>query len=194
VWPDNETAIDSLNVQHVVQAILHLLDLPHLSPVTIGVYGDWGSGKSSVVLMLKEELESKPRATDTLCVVFNGWRFDGYDDAKAALMTTILEENGEAEDPGRRGRRSQHALLGASEGVIAHPAAILQECEARHRYLRTLTLPARTTGRISGTSSARSPERGKEETRPQLQNGESATPSSGVLGGEWRARERVRGA
>ena len=92
MWSDNETAIDSLNVQHVVQAILHLLDLPHLSPVTIGVYGDWGSGKSSVVLMLKGELESKPRAADTLCVAFNGWRFDGYDDAKSALMTTILEE------------------------------------------------------------------------------------------------------
>ena len=69
-----------------------LLDVPYLSPVTIGVYGDWGSGKSSVALMLKAELDKEPRASDTLGVVFNGWRFDGYDDAKSALMTTILEE------------------------------------------------------------------------------------------------------
>jgi len=34
------------------KAVVHLLDLPQLSPVTIRVYGDWGSGKSSVVLML----------------------------------------------------------------------------------------------------------------------------------------------
>lgn len=92
MWSDNETAIDSLNVQHVVQAVLQLLDVPYLSPVTIGVYGDWGSGKSSVALMLKAELDKEPRASDTLGVVFNGWRFDGYDDAKSALMTTILEE------------------------------------------------------------------------------------------------------
>ena len=59
---------------------------------TIGVYGDWGSGKSSVVLMLQEELSKSPRSANTLCVVFNGWRFEGYDDAKSALMTTILEE------------------------------------------------------------------------------------------------------
>ncbi len=84
MWSDNETAIDSLNVQHVVQGILHLLDEPQLSPVTIGVYGAWGSGKSSVVLMLKSELEKEPRKADTLCVMFNGWRFDGYDDAKSA--------------------------------------------------------------------------------------------------------------
>jgi hypothetical protein len=92
VWSDNETAIDSLNVQHVVNAVLQLLDLEQLSPVTIGVYGDWGSGKSSVAVMLKSALEAKPRSADTLCVVFNGWRFEGYDDAKSALMTTVLDE------------------------------------------------------------------------------------------------------
>lgn len=92
VWSDNETAIDSLNVQHLVKTILQLLQLQHLSPVTIGVYGDWGSGKSSVVLMLKEQLMQGERAKDTLCIIFNGWRFEGYEDAKSALMTTILEE------------------------------------------------------------------------------------------------------
>ncbi len=92
MWSDAETPVDSLNVQHLVRAIVQLLDKPHLSPVTIGVYGDWGSGKSSVVLMLQEELGKIPRSEKTLCVDFNGWRFEGYDDAKSALMTTVLEE------------------------------------------------------------------------------------------------------
>lgn len=92
MWSDNETAIDSLNVQHVVEAVLQLLALDSLTPVTIGVYGDWGSGKSSVVLMLKSQLEDEQRAPNTMCIVFNGWRFEGYDDAKVALMTTILDE------------------------------------------------------------------------------------------------------
>lgn len=92
LWSDSETAVDSLNVQHLVRAILHLLDMEQLSPVTIGVYGDWGSGKSSVVTMLKEQLAAGERKDTMLCVVFNGWRFDGYEDAKSALMTTILKE------------------------------------------------------------------------------------------------------
>lgn len=78
-----------LNVGHIVAAVLHVLQQPNLSPVTIGVYGDWGSGKSSVLRMLRDELE---KDSGVLCVYFNGWLFEGYEDAKAALMSTILDQ------------------------------------------------------------------------------------------------------
>jgi hypothetical protein len=88
MWSDNETAVDLLNVQHIVAAVLSVVRDPRLSPVTAGVFGDWGSGKSSVIKMVKAELDADP---DTICVYFNGWRFEGYEDAKVALATTILE-------------------------------------------------------------------------------------------------------
>lgn len=56
---------------------------------SIGLFGDWGSGKSSILEVLKKEIEKEPQ---TACLYFNGWVFEGYDDAKAALLETILKE------------------------------------------------------------------------------------------------------
>ncbi len=176
MWSDNETAIDSLNVQHVVQAILQLLDLPHLSPVAIGVYGDWGSGKSSVVLMLKAELNKEPRAADTLCVVFNGWRFDGYDDAKSALMTTILEELEQRQTPGsaalegiRRlakrvnwlrvgktgGRYALHAGLALATGGASVIPTLVAEAAAAAKGAKAEDIPAAAGDYVVGADEAK---------------------------------------
>lgn len=89
MWSDNETEVDLLNVQHIVEAVVSVVADDRLSPVTVGVYGDWGSGKSSVIRMVRSRFETQQ---DVVVVYFNGWRFEGYENAKAALATTILEE------------------------------------------------------------------------------------------------------
>lgn len=97
MWSDNEAVVDLLNVQHLVGAVLRVVKDDRLDPVTVGVYGDWGSGKSSVIHLLRERIAAEP---DLLAVYFNGWRFEGYEDAKAALASTILEQiQEEAEQP-----------------------------------------------------------------------------------------------
>ena len=89
MWSDNETSLDLVNVQHLVGAVTGIAQAPNLQPVTIGVFGPWGSGKSSVMKMVREDVEAKK---GVVCVTFNGWLFEGYEDAKAALMGTILDE------------------------------------------------------------------------------------------------------
>lgn len=89
MWSDNESPIDLYNVQHLVSAVASTARNQRLLPVTIGVFGDWGSGKSTVVRMVKEQLD---REEGTLCVYFNGWLFEGYEDAKAAIIGSILDE------------------------------------------------------------------------------------------------------
>ena len=89
MWADNEAVVDLLNVQHLVGAVIRVVTDDRLDPVTVGVYGDWGSGKSSVIQLVRQQIAGDP---DLLCVYFNGWRFEGYEDAKAALAATILEE------------------------------------------------------------------------------------------------------
>lgn len=97
MWSDNEAVVDLLNVQHLVGAVLRVIKDDRLDPVTVGVYGDWGSGKSSVIQLLRQRIATEP---DLLAVYFNGWRFEGYEDAKAALASTILEQiQEEAEKP-----------------------------------------------------------------------------------------------
>lgn len=89
MWADHETDTDLLGFEHLVQAVVQLVSDPALLPATIGVYGDWGSGKSSLLKMTAAELAERD---GTLVLHFNGWLFEGYDDAKAALMETILTE------------------------------------------------------------------------------------------------------
>jgi len=89
IWSDHETERDLLGYRHLVDIIFNLTEAPHLLPATIGVFGDWGSGKSSLLKMVSSKLSQNE---DNLVLTFNGWLFEGYDDAKAALMETILDE------------------------------------------------------------------------------------------------------
>jgi len=89
MWSDNETDIDLLGFQHLVSTVCSIVRDDSLLPATIGVFGDWGSGKSSLLQMVRTELE---KDGNTLVLSFNGWLFEGYEDAKSALMGTIIDE------------------------------------------------------------------------------------------------------
>ena len=89
MWSDNETAEDLLGFRLHSDLVREIVTDPALLPVTVGLFGDWGSGKSSVMRMLARDLEQVP---DVGCIYFNGWQFEGYDDAKAALISSILLE------------------------------------------------------------------------------------------------------
>lgn len=89
MWPDHETTIDLLGIKHLKDAVLDIVKNDTLLPATIGIFGDWGSGKSSLIKMITEELESEE---NILILDFNGWLFESYDDAKSALMETIIDE------------------------------------------------------------------------------------------------------
>lgn len=89
MWSDNETAVDLLSVKHLVGAVTGTICNDRVLPATIGIFGDWGSGKSSLVKMVTKEFEGQD---DVLCLTFNGWLFEDYEDAKAALMGTIIDE------------------------------------------------------------------------------------------------------
>ena len=89
MWSDRESELDLLNVQHLVAAVETTVRADPLLPVTVGVFGDWGSGKSTVMNLAREALDGEE---DILCVHFNGWLFEGYEDAKAAILGTILDK------------------------------------------------------------------------------------------------------
>lgn len=56
-------------------------------PVTVGVHGDWGAGKSSVLEMIEAGFDGEGKA---LCLKFNSWRFQGFEDEKIALIEGIV--------------------------------------------------------------------------------------------------------
>ncbi len=95
VWQDNETEIDLLGFDVHADLIRSVITDPSILPVTVGVFGDWGGGKSSIMKMLQKDLSNEEAYPDVVCLYFNGWTFEGYEDAKSALLSSILIQIGE---------------------------------------------------------------------------------------------------
>lgn len=89
MWSDNETSTDFLNFSETAEQITRILKRPDLRPISLGVFGGWGSGKSSLIKMVQARLESTDLRGDFLAVNFDAWLFQDYDDAKSALFETI---------------------------------------------------------------------------------------------------------
>jgi len=89
ILTDNETKVDLLNNEAIAETIIELLRERPDHPVTIGVHGDWGAGKSSILEMIESGFGDEE---DVLCIKFNGWRFQGFEDAKIALIEGIVTE------------------------------------------------------------------------------------------------------
>lgn len=88
MWNDNETDQDLIDFKYLTDSVNSIINNNELIPSTIGVYGDWGSGKSSLMKMI----ESENTSTENLIIKFNGWLFEGYEDAKIALLSTLIDE------------------------------------------------------------------------------------------------------
>ena len=89
MWRDSESDQDFLNFTEVADQIATLATSPNLLPVSIGVFGTWGTGKSTVLRLVENRLttiEPKP-----IIIKFDAWLYQGYDDAKAALMEVVAE-------------------------------------------------------------------------------------------------------
>ncbi len=87
MWSDKESSIDFLNFNETAESIKDLITEKNLMPISVGVFGDWGAGKSTILELTKSTLADDEE--DYIQVSFDAWMFQGYDDAKAALLETI---------------------------------------------------------------------------------------------------------
>lgn len=130
MWADNETKVDLLGFDYLVDSLDVLLTQPGLLPLTVGVLGDWGSGKTSLLQMGQQRLDA---AGGYLTVFFSPWRYEDYEDVKGALIDTILSrleqaipEDDEDERKRLRTLRRMAKRLGAGTAgalkVVVRPA------------------------------------------------------------------------
>ena len=97
-----------------VQAIARLIANQEQLPITIGIYGPWGSGKTSFMNFLKESLEKDNGIKTT--VWFDAWKYDRKDALWNAFIQTILKQI-----PKRQRLQSRLKKLGtmAAEAAVA---------------------------------------------------------------------------
>ncbi|GAA3432272.1 KAP family P-loop NTPase fold protein [Kutzneria kofuensis] len=103
MWADNETEVDLLGFDFLVDTLFVALTEPRLLPLTVGLLGDWGSGKSSLMRITRQELlkirDGEESLSRYVCVEFSPWQYEDYDDVKVALMTTVLDAVGQRVAP-----------------------------------------------------------------------------------------------
>jgi len=110
MWTDNETARDLLGFKVHADLIRSVVIDKNLLPVTLGIFADWGGGKTSLMRMLEESLdpdkwpdgsEGQKSCEKVVCLYFNGWQFEGYDDAKSAILSSCSHRWASTSDSGQ---------------------------------------------------------------------------------------------
>jgi len=65
------------------------------TPITIGIHGEWGSGKTSLMKSIKEKLENSSVNENTRkckCIWFNVWKYADEESILTAIINRILEQ------------------------------------------------------------------------------------------------------
>ena len=89
MWLDNASNIDLLFYFPYADTVVNFARTSELTPLTIGLYGSWGAGKSSLLQLIEAKFKSQD--TKIACVSLNAWQFEDYEDAKVAIMEALLK-------------------------------------------------------------------------------------------------------
>lgn len=82
---------DTLNRGALVNGLASILcDKEHTHPLTIGLMGNWGSGKSQVLALLKKELKDRDCTQPFLFGEFNAWAYEHAKSSQAAMAHEVI--------------------------------------------------------------------------------------------------------
>lgn len=90
MWADDASKIDMLAYEPYANLICEIATSERMNPLTIGLFGNWGSGKSTLLHLIEQTTKNQTKKKIAVVTV-NAWMFEGYDDAKTALMEAILQ-------------------------------------------------------------------------------------------------------
>lgn len=87
---------DALGLAPYATALSNFIDQCD-TPMTVAIQGDWGTGKTSLMNMLREKLAAGPRARSTETIWFATWQYAQFGATQAlsvSLLSTLLRKIG----------------------------------------------------------------------------------------------------
>ena len=92
MWIDNASQVDILFYEPYADVIAEIAQNPDYKPLTVGVFGIWGAGKSTLLNLIEQKITNSNENDKNICVKINAWTFEGYEDAKVAIVECLLRE------------------------------------------------------------------------------------------------------
>ena len=91
LWSDEPARIDLLSFDAVAQTVADALLDEALDPVALGLSGSWGSGKTTVLGLVADELGRRTTPENKVLVIrTDPWRYDPATGAKESLIAEVL--------------------------------------------------------------------------------------------------------
>lgn len=180
MWSDTESEKDYLNFGEVSQLAVDVLTSKDMLPVSIGIFGNWGAGKSSLLKLIEGQLEADDK--DWVVIKFDAWLYQGYDDARAALLEVIATELTKAAEGNEGLAKRTKKLLGRVNGFRA--LGLLAEGAAMFAGVPTGGVIARSVGALEGVTD------GIQDQEEFEGLGKAATEAQGQLGGLIRPEDK----
>ena len=98
MWKDTETAEDLLGYRFHAKLLKDIVLDEKMLPTSIGIFGNWGYGKSSLMLLMQKVVEheiakqkDEGKNWRVLQVCFNGWQYENYESTKCSLIQVLLD-------------------------------------------------------------------------------------------------------
>lgn len=98
MWKDIETSEDLLGYRFHAKLLKEIVLDKSMLPTSIGIFGNWGYGKSSLMLLLEKEINeeiamhvAEGNTPRILQIRFNGWQYESYETTKYSLIQVLLD-------------------------------------------------------------------------------------------------------
>ncbi|MCB9069559.1 MAG: hypothetical protein H6629_17355 [Calditrichae bacterium] len=98
---------DQLAFKHTAE-VLGRAALYTESPITIGVFGDWGSGKTSLMRLMRQVVDDEVYGEQAAVAVwFNAWQYEREEHLIVPLIATIARDIKKNRSNGRGSAKRQ---------------------------------------------------------------------------------------
>lgn len=140
LWSDEPATVDFLAARAIAETVADAVLDDALDPLSLGLSGPWGSGKTTVLKLVEAELQDRSTNADKVVVVpTDPWRYDPSVGAKESIIAAVLDAlSGELRDV-----VVQEAAEGG--GKMRNAKELLARLSKRVDWAKAVKLAATTT-------------------------------------------------